>query len=124
MQVSQSAVDNAYLLSGLGAKRDEEDKDLKEDEEYASDDLSENEERLKIGKEAPSRSSRGLKVLSVRVRELVFEKQVTTYKEVADELIQELLKEGKMSHDKHNVTHCNIHRQRMRRMLGDEFMMH
>jgi polyhydroxyalkanoate synthesis regulator phasin len=45
----------------------------------------------------------GLKVLSVRVRELVFEKQTTTYKEVADDLIQELIREGKMTSDKKNV---------------------
>lgn len=42
-------------------------------------------------------------MLSVRVRELVFEKQSTTYKEVADDLIQELIKEGKMPSDKKNV---------------------
>ena len=42
-------------------------------------------------------------MLSVRVRELVFEKQSTTYKEVADELIQELISEGKMPSDAKNV---------------------
>ena len=71
-------------------------------EEDISDDLSE-KDREYSAKELSSRSSRGLKVLSVRVRELVFEKRVTTYKEVADELIQELLKEGKMSYDSRNV---------------------
>ena len=45
----------------------------------------------------------GLRVLSVRVRELVFEKKSTTYKEVADELIQELINEGKMPCDAKNV---------------------
>jgi hypothetical protein len=39
----------------------------------------------------------------VRVRELVFEKQSTTYKEVADDLIQELIRGGKMPSDKKNV---------------------
>ena len=37
-----------------------------------------------------TRSTRGLRTLSFRVRELVFEKQETTYKEVSDELIKEL----------------------------------
>lgn len=42
-------------------------------------------------------------MLSVRVRELVSEKRVTTYKEVADLLIKELIDEGKMPRDSHNV---------------------
>jgi len=106
LEVSQKSVEEVRLLSGLVRKREaspESDEKLFKDEDDASDELS---EKLKeySGKEGSSRSSRGLKVLSVRVRELVFEKQVTTYKEVADELIQELLKEGKMSHDTRNVS--------------------
>ena len=56
----------------------------------------------------------GLRVLSVRVRELVFEKQCTTYKEVADELIQELIREGKMPCDAKNVmrNHSKVIEQR------------
>ena len=80
-----------------------ESKELNEDEEELSDDFS---EKLKeySGKETiSSRSSSGLRVLSVRVRELVFEKQTTTYKEVADELINELLIEGKMTRGTRNV---------------------
>ena len=37
------------------------------------------------------------------MRELVFEKRTTTYKEVADELIKELIEEGKMPRDARNV---------------------
>lgn len=59
----------------------------------------------------------GLRVLSVRVRELVFEKQLTTYKEVADELIQELIREGKMPTDAKNAVNFYIcFRVRMKRM--------
>lgn len=107
LQDAQKSADGICLLSGLGGKRESPAPDLDakpfKDDEEVSDDLS---EKLKEygGKESSSRSSRGLKVLSVRVRELVFEKQVTTYKEVADELIQELVKEGKMSHDTRNVS--------------------
>lgn len=45
----------------------------------------------------------GLRVLSMRVRELVFVKRSTSYKEVADELINELIKEGKMSRESRSV---------------------
>lgn len=76
------------------------------EDDDASDDFTEKLREYSGKESASSRSSRGLKVLSVRVRELVFEKQTTTYKEVADELIQELLKEGKMSHDTRNVNLC------------------
>ena len=38
----------------------------------------------------------GLRVLSVRVRELVFSKRETSYKEVADQLIEELAIKGKI----------------------------
>ena len=51
----------------------------------------------------------GLRVLSVRVRELVFEKQSTSYKEVADELIRELIREGKMPSDAKNVFHQSVY---------------
>jgi hypothetical protein len=107
LEVSQKSVEEVCLLSGLARKREAtpepDEKAFKEEEDDVSDELS---EKLKeySGKEASSRSSRGLKVLSVRVRELVFQKKMTTYKEVADELIQELLKEGKMSHDTRNVS--------------------
>lgn len=39
--------------------------------------------------DAKQRSSRGLRVLSVKVRDIVIEKQNTSYKEVADCLIDE-----------------------------------
>jgi len=39
--------------------------------------------------DAKQRSSRGLRVLSVKVRDIVIEKQTTSYKEVADCLIDE-----------------------------------
>jgi len=39
--------------------------------------------------DAKQRSSRGLRVLSVKVRDIVIEKQTTSYKEVADCLIEE-----------------------------------
>ena len=77
-------------------------KQSQEDNEGGNGSLNEGAKEYN-GKETSARSSRGLRVLSVRVRELVFEKQVTTYKEVADELIKELFKEGKMSHEKRNV---------------------
>ena len=35
-----------------------------------------------------SRKKRGLKILSVKVQELVYQKQKTTYKDVANELIE------------------------------------
>lgn len=37
-----------------------------------------------------NRKKRGLKILSVKVQELVFKKQSTTYKDVANELIKQL----------------------------------
>lgn len=76
-----------------------------EKNEYNDEEFDEMSDELKeCTKEgSTSRSSRGLRVLSVRVRELVFEKRITTYKEVADELIKELVEEGKMAHDSHNV---------------------
>ena len=41
--------------------------------------------------DAKHRSSRGLRVLSVKVKDIVAEKKKTTYKEVADDLIYEFL---------------------------------
>lgn len=57
--------------------------DIKKDEDDSEDSSDK-------GKDDRVRSSRGLKVLSVRVRELVCENKTTTYKEVADQLIKEL----------------------------------
>ena len=97
-----------------------------EDDEEISDDIPGRAKEHDGRESASSRSSRGLRVLSVRVRELVFEKRVTTYKEVADELIKELVDEGKMTHDTHNVIFIlrNIYKNRVRtkRMLGEEYM--
>jgi hypothetical protein len=88
-------------LSGLAEKKKFLVTELAREDDI-SDDLSEKAKECSV-KELSSRSSRGLKVLSMRMLELVFEKQVTTYKEVAYELIQELLREGKMNHDSRNV---------------------
>ena len=47
------------------------------------------------------RSNKGLKVLSVRIRDIVIEKKRATYKQVADTLIQELNKHGLLIQGKH-----------------------
>jgi hypothetical protein len=39
--------------------------------------------------DANARCSRGLKILSVKVRDIVFQKRETTYKEVAESLIND-----------------------------------
>lgn len=44
----------------------------------------------KIFEDTPSRSSRGLRVLSLKVKEIVCNRQKATYKEVAECLIDEL----------------------------------
>jgi hypothetical protein len=47
-----------------------------------------------------------LRVLSVRVREIVFEKRQTSYKDVADNLIKELATKGKIkTQTKNKVSH-------------------
>lgn len=75
-----------------------------DDDDELSDDFSGKfQEHGNYKESSTSRSSRGLRVLSVRVRELVSEKRTTTYKEVADMLIKELIEEGKMPKDSHNV---------------------
>ena len=43
-----------------------------------------------------SRKKRGLKILSVKVQELVYQKQRTTYKDVANELIEQLKRSNEM----------------------------
>jgi hypothetical protein len=40
--------------------------------------------------DTPSRSSRGLRVLSLKVKDIVCQRQKATYKEVAEYLIQDL----------------------------------
>lgn len=45
-----------------------------------------------LGEHSASRKKRGLKILSVKVQELVYRKQRTTYKDVANELIEQLRK--------------------------------
>ena len=42
------------------------------------------------GNQSVNRKKRGLKILSVKVQELVYKKQSTTYKDVANELIKQL----------------------------------
>lgn len=55
-----------------------------EDDEY------DDEEDPDGGNSAVHRTKRGLKILSVKVRELVEKKGQTTYKDVANELIRQL----------------------------------
>jgi hypothetical protein len=47
------------------------------------------EYQKKIEDDSSTRCSRGLKVLSVKVRDIVYQKRQTSYKEVADALITE-----------------------------------
>ena len=90
---------------------------FKEDEEDEDEDFSDDIPMRGSKDSSNTRSARGLRVLSVRVRELVFEKKITTYKEVADELIKELIEEGKMPRDSRNVILIlNIVRAKTRRM--------
>ena len=58
------------------------------------EDPSEDPDDVDANNSPVHRKKRGLKILSVKVRELVERKGVTTYKDVANELIDEL-KEGK-----------------------------
>ena len=46
-----------------------------------------------------SRKKRGLKILSVKVQELVYQKETTTYKDVANELIKQLRENKKKNQD-------------------------
>ena len=74
---------------------DEAQEEIKDEEGNASSNIKkegeDSEGSSDKGKEnSQVKSSRGLKVLSVRVRELVYESKTTTYKEVADKLIKEL----------------------------------
>ena len=46
--------------------------------------------------DTPSRSSRGLRVLSLKVKEIVCQRQKATYKEVAEYLIEDLDLKAKM----------------------------
>ena len=43
-----------------------------------------------MNEDTPSRSSRGLRVLSMKVKDIVSKKEKVTYKEVAESLVQEL----------------------------------
>lgn len=52
---------------------------------------------------ATPRSSRGLKKLSVKVKELVSKNNVTTYKEVADELINSLYDDEERQREEKNI---------------------
>ena len=69
------------------------------------------------------RSYRGHKVLSVRVRELVFERKITTYKQVADILIDELARKGKLCLENLRKDVSFSFRAKMKRMLEEESMM-
>jgi len=106
-RTDQNALGNYTFLSDHAPRKESftpiSDSAVKSFENDPSEDFSEKLKEYPSKDTGLSRSSRGLRVLSVRVRELVFEKKTTTYKEVADELIQELLKEGKMAHDRYNV---------------------
>jgi hypothetical protein len=107
-RVDQNAAGNYAFLNEHTPRKESfasiSDSAVRSLENDESEDFSEKLKEYPSKETGLSRSSRGLRVLSVRVRELVFEKQTTTYKEVADELIQELLKKGKMAHDKYNVS--------------------
>ena len=52
---------------------------------------------------ATPRSSRGLKQLSIKVKELVSKNNITSYKEVADELINSVPDEGERRRDEKNI---------------------
>ena len=47
-------------------------------------------DQIRVEKPGIERSQRGLRALSLRVRDLVYEKQITTYKEVSEELIADI----------------------------------
>ncbi len=95
--------DSVQAEMGMERAREDESEEKGEDSEEFSDDIDKLHGQGGLKESLNSRSSRGLRVLSVRVRELVFEKRKTTYKEVADELIRELVEQGKMPRDARNV---------------------
>lgn len=64
---------------------------MESEEESDEENNINNEEDLN---NSASRKKRGLKILSVKVQELVNAKQKTTYKDVANELIEQLRKTG------------------------------
>ena len=74
--------------------------------------------------ETPSRRERGLRVLSLKVRDIVSEKNHTTYKQVAQTLINE--KEEKVVFKEKVIffrQKKNLKRGKMNKILREECMM-
>lgn len=78
--------------------------------------------------DSKNRSSRGLRVLSLRVREIVSKKKKTSYKEVAEALLQDLAQKLK-GKSQVEIVRCisricsHFSRVKKNRMLRGEFMM-
>ena len=104
---------NMYLERGGNApnvyarKLNQNDHDLEDDEEEKGDDEC-------LDKGESIRQNKGLKILSIIVKEIVKERKLTTYKEVADVIIRENLRfqnRGIVDSEKYKKAEQNIKRR-------------
>lgn len=94
-------------------KRDTEEEDNEEEEEEEEED-DEDKEENEEGKSSNIRQNKGLKILSIVVKEIVKKKKETTYKEVAEIIIKDNLRfenRGIVDSDKYKKQEQNIKRR-------------